>query len=82
LGDKLDAASKSAVEASMEKVRKAAEGDNPAAIKSACDELMQASQALAQHVSADSGGGPEGGGPGEGARSNDDDVIDAEFEKK
>ncbi|MEZ6033343.1 MAG: molecular chaperone DnaK [Planctomycetaceae bacterium] len=82
LGDKLDAASKSAVEASMEKVRKAAEGDNAAAIKSACDELMQASQALAQHVSADSSGGPEGSGPGDGARSNDDDVIDAEFEKK
>ena len=82
LGDKLDAASKSAVEASMQKVRKANEGDDAAAIKTACDELMQASQALAQHVSANpdeaSGGGPETSA----SSGSDDDVIDAEFEKK
>jgi molecular chaperone DnaK len=83
LGDKLDAASKSAVEASMEKVRKAAAGDDAAAIKTACDELMQASQALAQHVSADKGDSSGEAGATAGASSgSDDDVIDAEFEKK
>jgi len=82
LGDKLDASSKSAVEASMQKVRKANEGDDAAAIKTACDELMQASQALAQHVSANKDEA-SGGGPQTSASSGaDDDVIDAEFEKK
>ncbi len=37
----------------MEKVKKTAEGSDAAAIKTACDELMQASQALAQHMPAD-----------------------------
>ena len=82
LGDKLDASSKSAVEASMEKVKKAAEGNDAAAIKTACDELMQASQALAQHMSADKGKSSETGEPSDGAGGGDDDVIDAEFEKK
>ena len=82
LGDKLDASSKSAVEASMEKVKKAAEGSDAAAIKTACDELMQASQALAQHMAADKGKSSETGAPSDGAGGGDDDVIDAEFEKK
>ena len=79
--DKLDASSKSAVEASMEKVKKAAEGNDAAAIKTACDELMQASQALAQHMHADKGQGADAGAA-PGAAKGDDDVIDAEFEKK
>ena len=80
--DKLDASSKSAVESSMEKVKKAAEGTDAAAVKSACDELMQASQALAKHMHADKGSAPEGDAATAGAKSGDDDVIDAEFEKK
>ncbi len=82
LSDKLDASSKSAVEASMDKVKKAAAGNDAAAIKTACDELMQASQALAQHMHADKGDAPEGGPAAAGAKGSDDDVIDAEFEKK
>ena len=79
----MDASSKSAVEASMEKVKKAAEGDDAAAIKTACDELMQASQALAQHMYADkSDAGDAGAGSAPGGSKDDDDVIDAEFEKK
>ena len=80
--DKLDASSKSAVEASMEKVKKAAEGNDAATIKAACDELMQASQALAQHVSENKGNTAADSGDAAGAKSGDDDVIDAEFEKK
>ena len=80
--DKLDASSKSAVEASMEKVKKAAEGNDAATIKAACDELMQASQALAQHVSENKGNPAADSGDAAGAKSGDDDVIDAEFEKK
>ena len=82
--DKLDAGSKSAIEASVEKVKKAVEGSDAAAINSACEELVQASHALAQHMYADKGAEAAEGGS-EGASSADsggDDVIDAEFEKK
>jgi molecular chaperone DnaK len=81
--DKLDESSKSAIEASMEKVKKAAEGSDAAAIKAATDELMQASQALAQHMYADKGGETAADASAAGAKERgDDDVIDAEFEKK
>lgn len=81
--DKLDASSKSAIEASMEKVKKASEGSDAAAIKTATDELMQASQALAQHMYSDKGGETGADASGAGAKDrSDDDVIDAEFEKK
>ena len=66
----------------MEKVKKAAEGNDAATIKAACDELMQASQALAQHVSENKGNAAADSGDAAGAKSGDDDVIDAEFEKK
>ena len=82
--DKLDAGSKSAIEASVEKVKKAVEGSDAAAINSACEELVQASHALAQHMYADKGAEAAEGGS-EGASSADsggDDVIDAEFQKK
>ncbi len=82
-GSKLDASSKSAVEASIEKVKAAEKGDDVAAINSAVEALQQASYALAQHMQAapgaDAGGGPAG--PGTDGKP-DDGVIDAEFEKK
>ena len=80
--DKLDAASKAAIEASIGKVKSAAEATDPAAIRTACNELTQASQALAQHM--DAGSGDVGGtGPSAAAGgAGGDDVIDAEFETK
>ena len=69
------------IASAMEKVKKAAEGNDAAAIKTACDELIQASQALAQHMQADNGNASEAGAAPGGAKG-DDDVIDAEFEKK
>ena len=81
-GAKLDAASKSAVESSIEKVKTAEKGDDVAAINSAVDALQQAMMALAQHMQSAPGAdaGPQGGsGPSGGP---DDGVIDAEFEKK
>lgn len=85
LGDKLDDASKAAIEASVEKVKKAAEGDDVDAIKSAISELEQAAQAFAAlyQQQAAEGGTPEGAAETAGAAaSGGDDVIDAEFEKK
>lgn len=81
--DKVDAGSKSAIEAAIAKVKKAAEGSDTAAIKSATDELMQAASALAQHMYADKGAAnAEAGAGATSGNKGDDDVIDAEFEKK
>ncbi|MCA9034320.1 MAG: molecular chaperone DnaK [Planctomycetaceae bacterium] len=81
--DKLDAASKSAIEASVERVKKASEGDDAAAINSACEDLAKASHALAEHMYADKGAAGGEAPPESSASSSDgDDVIDAEFEKK
>ena len=82
-GSKLDASSKAAVEASMEKVKAAEKGDDVAAITSAVEALQQASFALSQHMQAAPGaeaGGPQAGPAADG--KPDDGVIDAEFEKK
>ncbi|MGD9854620.1 MAG: molecular chaperone DnaK, partial [Planctomycetaceae bacterium] len=85
-GDKLDEGSKTAVEAAIKKVKDAEAGDDIAAIKSATQDLEQATHALSKHMyeSAQAAGG--GGGTAESPASADgagsDDVIDAEFETK
>ncbi len=84
--DKLDDASKSALESAMEKVREAEKGDDPAAIKSALENLEHATHALSKHIyeaaNAQAGAGDAGKGAEGASSSGDDDVIDAEFEKK
>ena len=81
--DKLDDGSKSAIEASIAKVKTAAEGDDVAAINAAIEELSQAGQALYQHMAAETESGAEPADAAESSASaSDDDVIDAEFEKK
>jgi molecular chaperone DnaK len=85
-GDKLDDASKSAIETSVTKVKEAAEGDDIDKIKSAIEELQQAAQAFAalyQQAGEEGGAEPEtAGATAGGGGGGDDDVIDAEFEKK
>ena len=86
--DKLDDSSRSAIEASVEKVKTAAQGEEKAAIESAIDELSQAAHALAQHMyqgaegaaanAADVASEPAAAD----ATESDENVIDAEFEKK
>ncbi len=81
--DKLDDASKSALESAMERVREAEKGDDAAAIKSALENLEQATHALSKHIYEASSKQAEAGAAGGGnAAGGDDDVIDAEFEKK
>lgn len=82
--DKLDDASKSAIESAMQKVRDAEKGDDLPALKSALENLEQATHALSKHIyeaasQAQAGTAPETGGA---AKPGDDDVIDAEFEQK
>ena len=83
-GDKVDAASKSAIEAAVAKVKEAEKGDDPAAINSAVEALQQASYAMAQHMYGQAGAAgaqPTGDGQAE-AGKKDEGVIDAEFERK
>ena len=82
-GSKLDAASKGAVESSIEKVKAAEKGDDIAAINSAVEGLQQASYALSQHMQS-AGAAPNGQAPeaAAGGGQPEEEVIDAEFEKK
>lgn len=83
--DKLDEGSKSAITSAIEKVNEAEKGDDLDAIKSALENLEQATHALSKHMYEAAGAGAEGGeqpAADGGETSSDDDVIDAEFEKK
>ena len=84
LGDKVDPALKSEVEAKTEALKKAMEGNDTETIKKASDDLSQASHKLAEmlykNAQAQQGaqdGGCAGGSCG-GAKK-DDDVVDADF---
>jgi len=87
--DKLSDADKAPLEAAIKKVRDAAAGDDPAAIKSAISELEAASHAFSQTLYQQTGeaGAAEGAQAGAGAgagsgEGGDDEAIDAEFEVK
>ncbi|MFH1123709.1 MAG: molecular chaperone DnaK [Pseudomonadota bacterium] len=85
LGDKLDETTKGEINKTVEKLKKAMEGDDTEEIKRLSDELTQASHKLAETMysqasqKAQAGGGgshESGGGP-----AKDDDVVDADFEE-
>ncbi|WP_153555181.1 molecular chaperone DnaK [Roseimaritima sediminicola] len=85
--EKLTDDDKAPLEKAIEKVRKAAEGDDTAAIKQATDELEAASQAFTKVLYEKGGdGAAAAGGPApaadQAAGEADDDAIDAEFEVK
>jgi molecular chaperone DnaK len=86
--NKIDAEEKSRIEAAMEKVKKAMETDDINAIKTAQEELTQASHKLAEAMYAkasakEGAAGAEAGssGAGHAGPSKDDDVVDADFEE-
>ncbi len=84
--DKLDDDAKSAVKSAIEKVNEAEQGEDVAAIKSAIENLEQAAHALSKHIYEATGGEGDGDAPaGEASTETadaDEDIIDAEFEKK
>ena len=84
---KLKDADKDALRASMKRVRDVATGDDAGKIRSAIEELEQAAHGLTSSLYSGAGGeaGPTAGSSGGGANGSsagDDEVIDAEFEKK
>lgn len=83
--DKLDAGSKSAIEAAVAKVKSKADSDDAAAIEQAVDELNQAAHALSKHMYERGAQTPPGGAApaGDGTQAGPkEEVIDAEYEKK
>jgi len=85
--EKIDDSSKSAIEASVKKVNDALEAEDAAAITSACEELQQATHAFTEQMYKESqAAGAEGaaaeGGDTSAPADEEEDVIDAEFEKK
>jgi molecular chaperone DnaK len=89
LGSKIDAGTKSKVEAAIEPLKKAMEGDNADEIRRLSEELTQSSHKLAeamyqqasqkdaqQHAGAGASGHDEGG-----SSTADEDVVDADFEE-
>lgn len=89
-GDKVDAGVRSTIEAAVTKTKTAMEGSDAAALRSAMEELQQASHKLAeamyQQTAGPAGAGPgQEGGPHAGATGSsakpDDDVVDADFEE-
>ncbi len=84
-GDKLDAASKGAIESSVAKLNEALKTEDADQINSAVAALEQSLHAMAEHLYKDAGAQPgadAGAQAGGGSKPAGDDVIDAEFEKK
>lgn len=80
-GDKLDEAERHKIEAAIARVRKAIEGDDLAAIKSAQEELTNASHKMAEAMYAKTAQQEKSQQTAqEGPTSKDDDVVDADFE--
>ncbi len=84
-GDKLDETTKGEIDQAVENLKKAMEGENVEEIKRLTDELTQASHKLAETLyaqasqqQAQAGGSP---GPESAAASQDEEVVDADFEE-
>ena len=84
-GDKLDPASKGAIESSVAKLNETLKTEDADQINSAVAALEQSLHAMAEHLYKDAGAqaGAQGAAPESGgSKPAGDDVIDAEFEKK
>ncbi len=78
LGEKVDDAEKTAIEAAIEELKEAVKGESLDEITSKTQTLTELSGQLAQKAYAESAEAGEGG---EQAEAADDDVVDAEFEE-
>ncbi|MCU0598876.1 MAG: molecular chaperone DnaK [Desulfobacterales bacterium] len=88
LGDKVDGDTKSKIQEISGKLKKAMEGEDKDEIKRLSDELMQASHKVAEamYQQASQAGGQQSGAQGGGASqahgaSEDEDVVDADYEE-
>jgi len=92
LGEKVDVAERSAIQEQIAAARKAMEGTDPEAIRSATQSLTQASHKLAEQMYKQSAAGAAPGGPGGDGQpppppeagagaGKEGPVVDAEFEE-
>ncbi len=87
LGDKVDAATTSKVEAAIEPLKKAMEGDDTEEIKRLSEEMTQASHKLAEAMYQQASQADQqqaeadAAGPEPGPAAPDEDVVDADFEE-
>ena len=86
LGDKVDAETRSGIEAAVTDLQSAMEGDDGEVIKQKTEALAQLSMKLGEQLyaqQAEAGDAEAGGDAGTdgGARSADDDIVDADFEE-
>ena len=79
-GDKIDADEKSSIEAAIAEVEEAVKSDDVDSINSKVEALMQSSHKLAEQMYAQASE-QEGAAAGTEAGSQDDNVVDAEFEE-
>ncbi|MEI6449324.1 MAG: molecular chaperone DnaK [Actinomycetes bacterium] len=80
MGDKVDPATKSEIEAAGAEVKTALEGDDEEVIKAKTETLMQASHKLAESVYQQAQQQQAASGGGEGGSTTDENVEDGDFE--
>jgi molecular chaperone DnaK len=80
LGDKVPAETKADVESGIEEVKKALEGSDVEAIKSATERLQQSSYKLAEIVYQQSAAPSDSAGSEPAATEGGEDVVDADYE--
>jgi molecular chaperone DnaK len=80
-GDKIGGDEKSAIENAITDLKSALEGEDPDAIQSKTQVLMQASMKLGEAMYKAQQGDGAAGGEASGASQADDGVVDAEFEE-
>ena len=89
LGDKVQEADRKPIEAKLEELKKASQGEDSQLIRRLIDEVQQASMSLGQAMYGEQGdpqagagpmpGGPQPGSSPEGGSPPDDDVVEGEF---
>jgi molecular chaperone DnaK len=81
LGDKVPAADRQRIEASIQKLREAVQGDEVEKIRKLTEEVQQASYALSQQLYAQQAPAAEGGTGGKPASGGEEegDVVEGEF---
>ena len=83
MGDKLDAADKSSIEAAIQKVKDAISSNNVEDMKSSTEELQQVFNNVAQKIYQQNPGAAQGFDPSQAAsgaaQSGDDNVVDADY---
>ena len=80
-GDKVDAATKTSIEAACEELKKVKDGTDTDAIKEKSEALTQASHKLAEAMYQQAAQDSAAPGQEQQGAAQDDDVVDADFEE-